>query len=229
MSAPDSRSSRSVRIITLDREYGAGGAEIARALAERLGWKLWDDALTNEIARHLECAGHVVREREEKRDPLYYRLLKSFMRGSYEGSQNAARVKMADTDSIRAVSERVVKQAADQGHCVIVGRGSAYYLQTRPDAFHVFIYAPVQDKIRRLRARGKNEADAVHLAETVDQERAAFIKQYFNVDWPDRSKFHLMVNSAVGEEAAVDTIVHSVGLWEGQAHPTGQSAAKTNQ
>ncbi len=227
MSAPDSRNPRSVRIITLDREYGAGGAEIAHALAEHLGWKLWDDALTNEIARHLDCAGRVVREHEEKRDPLYYRLLKSFMRGSYEGSQNAARVKLADTDSIRAVSERVVKQAAEQGHCVIVGRGSAYYLQTRPDAFHVFVYAPVQDKIRRLRGRGKNEADAIHLAETVDQERAAFIKQYFNVEWPDRSKFQLMVNSSLGEEAAVDTILHSIALWEKQQQAPSQSAAQS--
>jgi cytidylate kinase len=203
-----------VRVITVDREYGSGGAEIARALADRLGWKLWDQALTNEIARYMECDCRVVEDHEEKRDPLYYRLLKSFMRGSYEGSQNIHRVQMADTDCIRQVTERVVKQAVAGGNCVIVGRGSAYYLQDRPDVFHVFIYAPRKDKIRRLRARGKNAEDAAHLAETVDSERAAFIKQYFNVDWPDRSKFHLMVNSAVGEKAAVDTILHSIKLLE---------------
>jgi cytidylate kinase len=207
-----------IRVITLDREYGSGGAEIAQALADRLTWKLWDQALTNAIAREMDCEGRVVQEHEEKRDPLYYRLLKSFMRGSYEGSQNAQRVKMADTDCIREVTENVVKRAAEKGECVIVGRGSAYYLQGRRDAFHVFIYAPHKDKVRRLRARGKSEQEAAELADNVDDERAAFIKQYFGVDWPDRHKFHLMVNSALGEAAAVDTILSTIELMQRSKH-----------
>ncbi|HZD32224.1 MAG TPA: cytidylate kinase-like family protein [Candidatus Angelobacter sp.] len=201
-----------VRVITIEREYGSGGADIARAIAGRLGWKLWDQLLTNEIARDMECDCRVVEEHEEKRDPLHYRLLKAFMRGSYEGSQNAPRLKIADTDCIREVTERVVKQAAGAGECVIVGRGSAYYLQDRPDAFHVFIYAPLKDKVRRLIAAGKSKPDALQLAETVDQDRAAFIKQYFGVEWPERHKFHLMVNSAIGIGAAVDTILHGIEL-----------------
>ena len=205
-----------VRVITLDREYGSGGAEIAKALADRLNWKLWDQALTNAIAREFDCEGHVVQEHEEKRDPLYYRLMKSFMRGSYEGSHNAQRVLMADTDCIREVSERIVKRAAEKGECVIVGRGSAYYLQGRSDTFNVFIYAPHKDKVRRLRARGKSETDAAHLADTVDSERAAFIKQYFGVEWPDRHKFHLMVNSAMGEQTAVDLILNAIELSQKQ-------------
>ncbi|HVN21459.1 MAG TPA: cytidylate kinase-like family protein [Dongiaceae bacterium] len=215
-----------VRIITVEREYGSGGGEIAKALADRLGWKLWDQALTNAIARELNCEGKVVQEHEEKRDPLYYRLLKSFMRGSYEGSQNAHHVKMADTDCIREVTESVVKRAAKSGHCVIVGRGSAYYLQNRRDTFHVFVYAPIKDKVRRLRGRGKSESDAAHLAETVDQERAAFIKEYFGVEWPDRSKFHLMLNSTLGETKAVDIILHSIELQESRG-PEGSPASRT--
>jgi cytidylate kinase len=216
-----------VRVITIEREYGSGGAEIAKALADRLGWELWDQALTNEIARHMECDCRVVEEHEEKRDSLYYRLLKSFMRGTYEGSQNIHRVQMADTDCIREITERVVKGAAAGGNCVIVGRGSAYYLQDRPEVFHVFIYAPRKDKVRRLRARGKSPADAAHLAETVDNERAAFIKEYFGVDWPDRSKFHLMVNSAIGESSAVDTILHTAGLAAPAAQVTTEQHAHT--
>ena len=218
-----------IRVITIDREYGSGGADVAKTLADRLGWKLWDQALTNAIARELDCEGRVVEEHEEKRDPLYYRLLKSFMRGSYEGSQNAQRVLMADTDCIREVSERIVKRAAENGECVIVGRGSAYYLQGRSDAFHVFIYAPLKDKVRRLVASGKAKSDATQLAETVDQERAAFIKQYFNVDWPDRHKFHLMVNSAMGINAAVDTILSTIELVQkSPAEPAPQEQQPAN-
>src|ERR1700680_604084 len=87
-----------IRVLTIEREYGSGGGEIASALAQRLGWKLWDQALTNEIARLMECDCRVVEEREEKRDPLYYRLFKAFMRGSTEGRLNAPRLKIAATD-----------------------------------------------------------------------------------------------------------------------------------
>jgi len=203
-----------IRILTIEREYGSGGADIARKVAERLGWKLWDQLLTNEIARRMKCDCRVVEEHEEKRDPLFYRLMRSFMRGSYEGSLNAPRLNIADTDCIREVAEKVVKSAAESGQCVIVGRGSAYYLQGRRDAFHVFVYAPFEEKVRRLRAAGKSESEAAELAQTVDSDRAAFIKQYFGVEWPDRHKFHLMVNSTVGEEAAVETILGSIALQE---------------
>jgi len=203
-----------IRVITVEREYGSGGADIAKRIASRLGWTLWDQRLTNEIARHMECDCRVVEEHEEKRDPLYHRLLMAFMRGSFEGSLNAPRLKMADTDCVREVAERVVKRAAETGECVIVGRGSAYYLQTRKDAFHVFIFAPLDEKIRRLQATGKNRDEAIHLAETVDRDRAAFIKQYFGVEWPDRQRFDLMINSTMGEETAVDVILNGVELFQ---------------
>ena len=74
-----------IRIVTLDREYGSGGAAIAKTLAERLGWTLYDQKLTDAIAQDINCHRSEIEEREEKRDPLHYRLLKSFMRGSFEG------------------------------------------------------------------------------------------------------------------------------------------------
>jgi cytidylate kinase len=199
-----------IRVITIDREYGAGGAEIASALAQHLGWKLWDQLLTNEIARLMECDCRAVEEHEEKRDSLYYRLLKGFLRGSYEGSVHAPHAKIIDTECIREVAERVVKSAAEVGNCVIVGRGSAYYLQNRSDAFHVFVYAPFEEKVRRLYAGGRSQQEAAQLAETVDRDRAAFILQYFGVEWPDRRRFHLMANSTIGEEAVVETILNSI-------------------
>jgi cytidylate kinase len=199
-----------LRVLTIEREYGCGGGEIATKVAARLGWQLWDQLLTLEIARHLECDKLVVEQHEEARDPLYYRLFKAFLRGSFEGSLNAPRVKMADADGIRRVTEKLVKRAGEEGNCVIVGRGSAYYLHNLPDAFHVFVYAPFDEKVRRLQQRGKSEQEAIELAETVDQDRAAFIKQYFGVEWPARQYFHLMINSAMGDAAVVETILNSM-------------------
>jgi len=196
-----------IRIITIEREFGSGGGAIAAKVATRLGWKLWDQLLTEEIARRLDCDCRAVEEHEERRDPVYYRLLKAFMRGSFEGSLNAPRLKLVDADCIRDVTRQILTELAEADNGVIVGRGSAYYLGSCRDAFHVFIYAPFEDKVRRLRALGKSEEEATELAETVDIDRAAFIKKYFNVDWPERHRFHLMVNSSLGDEIAVETIL----------------------
>src|SRR5882672_3408550 len=131
-----------IRIITIEREYGSGGGEIAQLLAKQLGWKLWDHLLTEEIARLAECPKAVVEVREERTDPLYYRLFKSFLRGSYEGSINAHKLKLVDSESILEFTVKVVQHAASAGNCVIVGRGSQLILRDHPDALRVFLYAP---------------------------------------------------------------------------------------
>jgi cytidylate kinase len=205
-----------IQVITIEREYGSGASDIASKLAGRLGWKLWDQLLTDEIARRLECDCRAVEEREEKRDALHYRLFKAFLRGSFEGSANVRQLNIVDADRIRQAAERLVTEAATAGRCVIVGRGSAYYLHDRPDAFHVLIYAPLEEKVRRLRQAGKSEAEAIELAKTVDSDRAAYIKQYFGIEWPLRHFFHLMVNSVLGDGVVVETIVDSVALFDKQ-------------
>jgi cytidylate kinase len=202
-----------IKVLTIEREYGSGANDIACKVAERLGWKLWDQLLTTEIARHLECESQNIEQREECRDPLYYRLFKSFLRGSFEGSLNASKMKMADAESIRAVAEQLVRAAAKEGNCVIVGRGSAYYLQDCPDAFHVFVYAPFDERVRRLQKTGKGEQEAIQLAQTVDQDRAAFIKHCFGVEFPLRQYFQLMINSAMGDEPAVQIILNSIETY----------------
>jgi cytidylate kinase len=203
-----------IRIVTIDREYGSGASDIARKLAQRLGWKLWDQALTDEIARLMDCPSQTVEEREERMDPLTYRLFKSFMRGSFEGSLNAPHLKMVDADCIREVTQRVVMDAAQGGYAVIVGRGAAYYLHDRTDALHVFIYAPFEEKVRRLISIGKTENEAVELVETVDQGRSEYIQKYFHLGWPSRQFFHLMVNSGMGNEMAIETILHAVSQFD---------------
>lgn len=180
---------------------------IAEKIASRLGWKLWDHLLTEEIARQLDCDCRAVEQHEERRDPAYYRLFKAFMRGSHEGVQVAARMRVVDAECIREAVMKILPGIADAGNCVIVGRGSAYYLGKRPDAFHVFVYAPFQERVRRLQSIGKSEKEAIELAETVDRDRANFIEKYFKVEWPGRHRFHLMVNSGMGEDAAVEVIL----------------------
>jgi len=196
-----------IKIVTVEREYGSGGGEIAQSLATQLGWKLWDQLLTEEIARLANCPKAVVEVREERTDPLYYRLFKSFLRGSYEGSLNAHKLNLVDSETILKITERVVQHAAKTGNSVIVGRGSQHFLRSRPDTLRVFLYAPREDKVRRLLARGKSEKEAEQLVDTVDRERVDFIQKYFRVEWPDRAVYHTMINTAIGDQAVVHMIL----------------------
>ena len=206
-----------IKIITIEREYGSGGGEIAQLLADHLGWKLWDQKLTEEIARLAECPKAVVEVREEKVDPLYYRLFKSFMRGSYEGSINAPKLKLVDSETILRITQRVVQHAAETGNSIIVGRGSQQFLKNRPDTLRIFLYAPRAEKARRLLARGKTQKEAEELVDSVDRERADFIAKYFNVEWPDRAVYHAMINTAIGDQAVVHMILDCVKTYESKA------------
>jgi cytidylate kinase len=203
----------SVRVITVDREYGAGGGVVAAKVADRLGWKLWDHALSEEIARRLGCECGAVEQREEKNDPAYYRLFKAFLRGSFEGSLNAPRLRLVDAECIRLIVEKLLPEIAEAGSSVIVGRGAAYFLGSREDAFHVFVYAPFAERVRRLRANGESEADANKLAETVDRDRAEFIERQYELEWPGRHHFHLMVNSGMGDELAAAIILDAAAKF----------------
>src|SRR5579863_3530144 len=209
-----------IKIVTIEREYGSGGGEIAQLLATHLGWKLWDQLLTEEIARRADCPKAVVAGREERTDPLYYRLFKSFLRGSYEGSLNAHKLKLVDSECILEFTEKVVQQAASAGNCVIVGRGSQLFLKNSRDAIRIFLYASREDKVKRLLARGKSEKDAQELVDTVDLERADFIEKYFKVEWPSRSVYHAMINTAIGDQAVVQTIVDLMKILESQFRAT---------
>jgi CMP/dCMP kinase len=196
-----------IRIITIEREYGCGAAQIAQKLAARLEWKVWDQQLTQEIARLGNCKQAAVQQHEERRDPLYRRLIKSFALGSYEGNIGVYPVETLDADSIFKISQRVVQQAAAAGNCVIVGRGSQHFLQDREDTLRFFLYAPREEKIRRLVAERNKQSQAEALIDTVDSERAAFIKTYFHTDWPNLAVYHAMINTAAGDEKVIQAIL----------------------
>ena len=197
------------RVITIEREYGCGAAEIARVLAQKLGWKLWDRELTAEIARVANVDPSAVSMCEERVDSTFQRLVKVFWRGSYERSANLE-YQPFGPDRMVEVGEEVMKDIADRGNCVIIGRGAPYFLRERSDTFHVFLYAPRGEKLRRVQNRGTKLRDAEDLVDTVDRERMEFIKHYFHADWPTRSLYHVMINTAMGDEHVISTVLHTM-------------------
>lgn len=203
-----------IRILTVEREYGSGGANIAEQLAARLGWKLWDTQLTEEIARVANVDPKAALRCDERRDSLLYRLFKVYARGSYERSLPLGESRVFDTDRMVELLHQVIENVASRGNCVIVGRGSAYILRARPEAFHVFVYAPAEEKIRRIMSLGKSETEGKKLVEEVDAERAEFIQHYFGAQWPARWLYNLMINSKFGDEYVIESILQQISALE---------------
>jgi cytidylate kinase len=201
-----------IRAVTIEREFGCGGSEIAARLAERLGWKLWDHDLTQEIARLTNSTPQVVEKREWKNDPAVYRVFKSFLRGAFEGALPPTdRLELLDARRIANVSELAVNHALSAGPCVIVGRGSQYFLRNHTDVFRVFLYASRTSKIHRLIIAGTPQEKAIADVDTIDRDRAAFVKTYLKLNWPERHLYDVMFNTDAGESFVADMLVRCIG------------------
>jgi hypothetical protein len=200
-----------IRAVTIEREFGCGGPEIAAKLAELLGWKLWDHELTQEIARLTHSTPQAVAQREWKNDPAVYRVFKSFLRGAFEGALPPTdRLELLDARRIAAVSELAVNHALSGGPCVIVGRGSQYFLRNRKDVFRAFLYASRTSKIHRLITAGISQEKAITDVDTIDRDRAAFVKRYLNLNWPERSLYDAMFNTETGDSFVAEMLAHCV-------------------
>jgi cytidylate kinase len=215
------------RLISIEREYGCGGGAIAAQLAKHLGWALWDQKLTEEIARLADVDASAVKRCDERMDSRFYRLAKTFWRGSHERSAHLTG-QAFDTDCMMEMMEEITAKIAKEGNAVVVGRGAPYFLRDQADTFHVFLYAPRAEKLRRLVQDGATQSEAESLVDTVDRERVAYVKHYFDADWPTRSLYHVMVNTAVGNDSVIETILHTMKLIEGQPKATDYDPQKTS-
>lgn len=213
------------RLITIEREYGCGAASIAAALARHLNWKLWDHLLTEEIARIANVDTAAVKRCDERMDSRLHRLAKTFWRGSYERSA-ALGSHIFDTDRMMSLMQGIMNGIGREGNAVVVGRGAPYFLREHPGAFHVFLYAPRAEKIRRIVAEGQSREDAEEQVEAVDNERRAYVKHYFNADWPTRSLYHAMLNTAVGDEPVIRTVLGTMQLVQDGPKATDYESPK---
>ena len=197
------------RIVAIERECACGAAVISRKLSNILGWTLWDQLLGQELADSLHSDISTAKSHTRTADDRFCRLAKIFWRGSYERSAQFDDCGAMGPAEMVAAMQRVTDKIARAGNAVVVGRGAPGFFQDRSDTFHIFLYAPREERIRRLVANGKSESDA-GLIETVDRERSAFVKHYFGADWPNRSFYDLMINTAIGEDNAISTILHAM-------------------
>jgi hypothetical protein len=208
-----------IQVITVEREYGSQGAEYAHHLAQRLGWKLIDSCLIEDVARKAGVAPTVVKRCDERVDPWLYRFNKSIWFGSLERLPGDPEV--FDSERMVHFIQGYLTEEAAKGSIVVVGRGAACLLAKAPGAFHVFVYASMARKIRWLEEHFPEHAkDAEREIGATDRRRAEYIRRFHQREWDDRRLYHLMMNSCMGVEAMVETTMAAAAL-----HPVAAQAA----
>jgi cytidylate kinase len=194
------------RVVTVSREYGSGGAAIAAKVAALAGFQLLDRALIERMAHAARVDPGTAEKLDEHVDPWVARLGRALWFGGIDAVAAVDREAVVDAERMAILAARVIEEAAVIGDCVIVGRGAQCVLRGRPDAFHVFVYASVPDRVVRLRRRLDAQADLAQVIDATDRERAAYVRRHFGESWLDPHLYDLMVNAAIGEDAAAATI-----------------------
>ena len=199
------------RVLTVNREFGSGGGRIAQTIAENLGWKLLDKDIIDAIAYAAHVDANVVRRYDEHVESWLRRLNQQAMRSAalaagLELRDNA----VFDAQEMVKISQNVIEQAYFDGNCVIVGRGSQCVLQHKPDAYHVFVYAPHRQRILRLRERLAQGVDVEQRIRTVDGQRAKYLQEYWEKYWLNPHLYDLMISSHEGEDFTARIIQHAM-------------------
>ncbi len=202
-----------VRLITVEREYGSQGAEYAHHLAQRLQWKLIDHCLIEEIAHKAGVTSKLAERCDERLDPWYYRFGKNFWHGSLDRMPALPDTEVFDSERMATFVKDYLHQRAEEGNCVVVGRGAACELAKTPGAFHVFVYASMKRKIAWFEKNFPEHAkDAEQEILETDLRRAAYVRRYYQHEWNDRRLYHLQMNSCMGFDAMVGATINAAGL-----------------
>lgn len=194
-------------IITISRQYGSGGREIGRQLAQRLGVPHYDKELINLAAQRSGFAPEHFEEAEQKASKsLLFSLLRA---GSAMNSYD-----LPLNDKVYLIQSKVISQLADEGPCVIVGRCADYILQDRPDCLHFFIHAPLQQRVERaVKVYGLAPDKAEDLVKKIDRRRATYYNYYTSMRFGDAGNYNLSVNSlSLGIENTVSLLERYIEL-----------------
>ena len=162
----------SIRIITVSRQFGSGGRSVAKLIAEKLGWKYYDKELVKKIAAESGLAESYILDSGE-----YACSTNSFLFNwamSAESGRNPGTLPVSD--QLYIVQNNVIRDLADKGSCVIVGRCADYILREHKDLLRVFIYAPIEERIRALDTSLVWEINA-HLDPYDDSEFDVILRQ----------------------------------------------------
>ena len=178
-------------VITIAREHGSAGNQIGRLVAEKLGIPFYYKEMIALAAKECGFDQEFISDINEKAPAILHNL--------YLNSEVVQRALVAQ--------EKAIKMIAEQGSCVIVGRGADYILRDSEDLLRIFIYAPENYRIKRImESYGDSYEDAKKHLKHSDEVRAAYYKQVSGLAWGVKQNYDLMVNSSIGIEESANYI-----------------------
>jgi len=196
-------------IVTISRQYGSGGSEVAERVARALGWHLYDNAVVDEVAVRLGISPAEVSAREERMPSLAERLASAISLSAPEMMPTVGDAALPPSEErIVEVTGRVMEEAVQAGPAVIVGRGAQCLLATRSDAIHVFCYAPL-DALAAYAVTnlGVKLDEARKTVVGMNARSEEYVKRHWKRDWRDVANYHLCVNTAwLGLDGAAELV-----------------------
>lgn len=198
-----------VNLITISREFGSGGSELAQILGARLGWRVLDRDLVQHVARRLELDPRTVAMMDEHPPSIFARMSSALLISHPESPISIETSHVLSPDAIADATRTAMLDAAQSPQVIIVGHGSQCLFRDRADTMHIRLVAPVDSRIRRICSREPGEAAsaAVHMRR-IDSDRYAYVRRYYHSDWRDPLLYDLEINTGkVSTAAAVSAIV----------------------
>jgi len=198
-------------IVTVSRMFGSGGSDVAARVARALGWTLLDNAMVDEVAERLGLPSSEVSSIQERVPSLSERIASAMRMATPEFVVPVSDATMTETAEMRVVdvTNRVMAEAVQQGNAVVVGRGAQCLLADRPDALHVFCYAPKPFLVEYAIAhRGVDRANAEQEVEKRNRQREQYVRRHWGRDWRSFDNYHLCIDTGrVGIEGAANLVV----------------------
>jgi len=222
--------SNRMRAITISREYGGGGGEIASRLARRLGWQLIDHAIVERVASELGTSQEEAEAHDESTGGIISELLNS-MQNLYPASMVSAPPEaFLSAEDYWRTEDRIVRAAAARGHVVIVGRASQVVLADLRDVLHVRIIAPYEKRVAYVMQReGVDRHAAESRIHRKDHERASYLEREYHRKPDEAHLYDLVLNTSLLDlESAVDIICFTLQQKaRGLAKTTGELGPAT--
>ena len=203
---------RPIQIITVSREYGAGGSELAALLGTRLGWRVLDHELIQQLARRLECETTEIAALSEHPPSFLDRLASSGLVTAPESAFHAGPWS-TDADRLAALTREVLLEEAEQPPLIVVGHGANCLYRDRPDVLRVRVAAPPEVRIRRVMERtGAAPQQAAADVRHRDADRQHYLQRYYHTSVSDPCAYDLQINTGtVPLDTAAAIIVSLIG------------------
>lgn len=202
-------------VITISREYGSGGREIAQRLCEILGYTYFDKDLMVQVAAEMDMSRSDVVDLSEDTYKMRSFTERLFGRRRVRAelpevidTETGLRVEtLSESESIRLVRETILA-AYERDNVVIVGRGGQAILREKPGVLHVRLIAPLGGRALHVKEReGLTLGDATERVRAKDAAAVAFLERFFHIDWNNPLLYHVIVNTGKWDVARVPEIV----------------------